>query len=253
MIEHQVQWTAPSFLWAETANATNPEVRQTINQPAILRFATDSFMDEFLAVLETDPTQLSGLVAQPETWRGPTPPPPAAALLEPTGPRSSLARKLSRMRLAVGRSRNLPASGVSTDDGTSANSAQGRSRHTTTLKLYQAAHQRYYLLTACLVCGLTGLPDRTLDAGRQERATFVVRRLFPPGPPDVTAPLPAFDAAHLGRIRVGDHARPQWLAKHCANAGSDGRGVDPRRGTTAVICGELSPKTTGADGGCWPA
>ena len=49
-----------------------------------------------------------------------------------------------------------------------------------TLKLYQPAHQRYYLVTACLVCGIVGLPDRALDSAHQERVSFVVRRLLPP-------------------------------------------------------------------------
>src|SRR5205085_9155666 len=31
--------------------------------------------------------------------------------------------------------------------------------------------------SACLVCRLPGLPDRALSTGRQDRASFVVRRL----------------------------------------------------------------------------
>jgi hypothetical protein len=46
------------------------------------------------------------------------------------------------------------------------------------LKLYQPAHQRYYLIAASLVCQLPGLPDRGVDPGKQERATFVIRRLI---------------------------------------------------------------------------
>jgi hypothetical protein len=43
--------------------------------------------------------------------------------------------------------------------------------------LYQPVHQRYYLVAASLVCQLRGLPDRTVDAAAQERASFVLRRL----------------------------------------------------------------------------
>ena len=50
-------------------------------------------------------------------------------------------------------------------------------------------------MTACLVCGRAGLPDRAVDPVRQEKATFVVRRLFPPGLLDINSPLPPFNAA----------------------------------------------------------
>jgi hypothetical protein len=45
------------------------------------------------------------------------------------------------------------------------------------LKLYQPAHQRYYLITACMVCRVPGMPDRVLDVNRGEQVSFVVRRL----------------------------------------------------------------------------
>ncbi|HEY6390738.1 MAG TPA: hypothetical protein VIX89_05650, partial [Bryobacteraceae bacterium] len=47
------------------------------------------------------------------------------------------------------------------------------------LKLFQPAHQRYYLITTCLVCRIVGLPDRRLDTTKQERVSFVVRLLQP--------------------------------------------------------------------------
>lgn len=174
MLDHLVKWTAPSPLWTETANTPDIAVRRTFSQPAILRFATDAFMDQFLAVLEKDPAQFGGLVAQPETWRGPTPPPQAISLLEPVAPTSSFARKLNRLRLATQRLQRGSASGASANNG-----GTGAAPRQRTLKLYQPAHQRYYLVGACLVCGLTGLPDRTLDSGHQERAFFVMRRFLP--------------------------------------------------------------------------
>jgi hypothetical protein len=177
MSEHPVQWTAPSALWLAVTNATDPAVRQTFNRPAILRFATDTFMDEFLAMLENDPTQVSALVAQPETWRGPLPPAASATTLPPTVPQSSLARRLQRLRLVTERQRQ----------GTGA-TAPTLAASQTGLKLYQPAHQRYYMVAACLVCRLVGLPDRTLDSARQERVSFVVRRLLPPDQGQTTAP-----------------------------------------------------------------
>ncbi len=174
MAEHQVKWTAPSPLWAEAANNTDPVMRQTFNQPAILRFATDSFMDDLLALLEKDPVQVSGLVAQWETWREPIPPPQSASLLEPTAPMSSFARKLNRLRLIAEHGRGRAALPSPASAKTPDNTEQRP------LKLYQPGHQRYYLVSACLVCGLPGMPDRALDTNRQERVTFVVRRLIHP-------------------------------------------------------------------------
>jgi hypothetical protein len=188
MIEHLVQWTAPSPLWAAVANASEATVRRTFRQPSILRFASDAFMDQFIAVLEKDPAHLGGLVARPETWRGPTPPPAAESLLEPAVPMSSLARRLHRLRLAKARLQGgAPVVAVpqSNGDGTASPPAP--------LKLYQAAHQRYYLVSACLVCGVTGLPDRTLDVGHQERAFFVMRRLFPRPGSSLTAAACSLD------------------------------------------------------------
>ncbi len=48
-----------------------------------------------------------------------------------------------------------------------------------TPKLYQPAHGRFYLVAASLVCRTPGFPDRKIDAGAGETATFVLRRLVP--------------------------------------------------------------------------
>jgi hypothetical protein len=189
-----VQWTAPAPLWPEAADATELAVRRrTLRRPAILRFASDTFMEDYLALLENDPARLSQLVAQPETWRGPTPP------IAPVVKRPAFLRPLNRLRLASEkkRTRSLATSGgalTKTGGGESlANSASAAP-----LKLYQPAHQRFYLITACLVCGRAGLPDRALNPARDERASFVVRRLLPPnflnasGQIDREQKLPAF-------------------------------------------------------------
>jgi hypothetical protein len=49
------------------------------------------------------------------------------------------------------------------------------------LKLYAPAAQRYYFVASCLVCQTPGLPDRRVEPAREERVSFLVRRLFPPG------------------------------------------------------------------------
>lgn len=159
-MRHHVQWTAP-------ATMSGPA-------PAILRFATDSFMDEFNRVLETDPSKLATLEAQFETWRGPGS--LTAAVPEPTQSSSKLERKLARMRGSA--ERRLALFGLSS--GTAVMDVpdlEPGSAPRRLLKLYQPAHQRFYLIAAALVCRLPGLPDRTIDAGRQESATFVLRRI----------------------------------------------------------------------------
>lgn len=47
------------------------------------------------------------------------------------------------------------------------------------VKLYQPSHQRFYLVTASLVCRTQGLPDRRVRPAQQERAAFVLRRVVP--------------------------------------------------------------------------
>jgi hypothetical protein len=163
MKQHVVQWTAPSPLWNELiANGAVPPA--VFGVPSILRFATDDFMQDYLNVLSTDPRKLGEFRAVPETWRGvlarPTIPAPARSFALPFQRRGSLLRR------------------------TGATGAKASSSADTAtlprLKLYQPAHQRYYLLSACLVCASAGLPDRRVDAGRQEAIGFVMRRLFPP-------------------------------------------------------------------------
>ena len=190
MVEHKVRWTSPAPLWSETATSNEPEVRRSFSQPTILRFTTDTFMDDFMAMLEKDPQQLPSLVAQPETWRGPL---DASSTVTGSGPAPrlpKLVRKFERLRLASGRS----GAGSPTPDPSSQMLFRKKT-NTGMLKLYQPAHQRYYLVSTCLVCGITGMPDRAVNPGREERASFVIRRMLPPGKLELNDPLPEFDAS----------------------------------------------------------
>ena len=74
-MDHQVQWTAPSPLWTALSGASDPAVRRRLRQPALLRFATDEYMQEYVTMLDTDFFRMSQYIAQPETWRGPSPEP----------------------------------------------------------------------------------------------------------------------------------------------------------------------------------
>jgi hypothetical protein len=163
MKEHIVQWAAPSPLWSEliTNGAAQPA---GFGVPSILRFATDDFMQDYLNVLSTDPRKLGEFRAVPETWRGALARPKVAA------PVRSFALPFQRRGSLLRRNEATGAKAASSAD----TAALPR------LKLYQPAHQRYYLLSACLVCASAGLPDRRVDAGRQEAIGFVMRRLFPP-------------------------------------------------------------------------
>jgi hypothetical protein len=186
MAKEQVQWSSPSPLWPQAAGATDINMRRSLlRQPAILRFATDTFMNDFASLLETDPARLPELLVSPETWRGPTVGP------QPIVPVPLFARTLNRLGLAAAREKN--AALVPGGKGASSLIATGTTSPQIKLKLYQPVHQRYYLVTSSLVCGRVGLPDHTINPGRHERATFVLRRMFPPGPLDLKEPLPEID------------------------------------------------------------
>jgi hypothetical protein len=184
MIEHEVLWTAPSPLWLEATAFDGFAAQRQMREPAILRFAADSFMEDFLKIMETDPDKLRSLVAIQETWRGPAEQPEADALLEPAEPSSSFARRLSRARLVTERTK--------TNGSLIATLRNGAAGRTAPLKLYQSAHQRFYLVSACLVCGIAGLPDRALDPAK-EKVSFVIRRLLPPVIPPLDQDLPDVD------------------------------------------------------------
>ncbi len=227
-MREQLQWTTPAPLWGAVADAANLTARRgTLLRPALLRFASDSFMDDFLALMQNDPARLSELIAQPETWRGPT---PASA---PVKSAPKFLQRLNRLRLTAAREKtshaqsgvqtgalagvagllpqvrgigaqiNLPEVSASFTGGATesrlgasaidpttgrelatvtkgAVSSSSRAKKSSPLKFYQPAHQRFYMIAACLVCARAGLPDRALNPGRGERVGFVVRRLLPP-------------------------------------------------------------------------
>jgi hypothetical protein len=182
-MKDQVQWAAPSPLWAETASSANPAVRRALRQPTLLRFASDSFMDDFTALLESEPSRLGEYIALPETWRAPTPDP------EPTAQAPEFVRRLSNLHLAAGRKVNqfsgvtpakviLPGAAGTVTIASNAISVSIAAAAQKPLKLYQPAHQRFYLVTACLVCRLAGLPDHALQSARAERVSYVIRRMY---------------------------------------------------------------------------
>jgi hypothetical protein len=168
-MESHIEWTSPAALWDRVATTPDENNRRIFRTPAILRFATDAFMPELIDLMNVDPHRLHELLAVPETWS--EPPSTTAPDVAPTG-----------LRLALTRARNAAVRKLEARSGavsrtTTIWNAPGDAKP---LKLYQPAHQRYYLVTASLVCRTLGLPDRPLDASKQEKASFVMRMLVPP-------------------------------------------------------------------------
>lgn len=160
LASHPLRWQAPQPLWARFgADAATAATAPDQSCPAILRFATDDFIEQALALLARDPAGLSAFVAQPETWRAPMGDAPDAITRAPV---PSLVQSGLRARFAA-RARTPIAAPPAAS----------------TLKLYQAAHQRFYLVGASLVCGVHGLPERQVTLGDAEQVDFVLRRLMP--------------------------------------------------------------------------
>ncbi|HWA26481.1 MAG TPA: hypothetical protein VG734_12545 [Lacunisphaera sp.] len=183
MEKHVIAWTGPAPFWEnslELASAATPGNGAAtpppgIRRPAILRFAADNFMDQFLGLLSTEPHRLAELTARPETWKGIG----QAVTLEPTD--RLFSRALQRRGLF---NRRPKVNGHAPDGGATAGPLP------LPLKLFQPAHQRYYLVTTCLVCQTPGLPDRRIDPAAEEKASYVIRRLLPRNSP-VEDDLPA--------------------------------------------------------------
>jgi hypothetical protein len=172
MNDTEVQWTTAAPLWDSVADL-GAETRQSFRRPAILRFASDEFMNEFVSLLNSNPSQLKAFRALPETWRGPI----TAPQIESIEKLPRLAQKLQRSKLAI--ERKAVAKILAVPDQSTALTTLTITAPRPVLKLYQPAHQRYYLIGAALVCRVPGQPDRHIETGNQERATYVVRKVVP--------------------------------------------------------------------------
>lgn len=196
-MEQHIEWTSPAALWDQFNGPADATQRRVFRTPAILRFATDEFMESFIGLVQTDPRAIRDLLAVPETWKRP------AADVAPVRPKTGLRGTLERARIAA--VRRLEAR-----QGTVRALPWNASEEQPPFKLYQPAHQRYYLVTAALVCRTLGLPDRALDTTKQEKASFVIRMLEPlPGASDVNPdPLQCAEYALVGDawMRVDDPA-----------------------------------------------
>ena len=167
MNAHTVLWTSPVPLWGRFGAFTAADQ----SRPAILRFASDEFMEQLLAMLAADPKTIGDVIARPETWR--TPGGETPDLVERV-PLPRIAKTLARLRRAEESPTQLAAT------ANAATTIENNVSRTVTLKLYQPAHQRHYLVAANLVCGLPGFPDRAIATGGREQVGFVLRRMLVP-------------------------------------------------------------------------
>lgn len=98
------------------------------------------------------------------------------------------------------------------------------------VKLYQPAHQRFYLVAASLICRVRSLPDRRVDAAAEEAVGFVIRRV--PVEADGTLRPPTHPDYHelgwfgdKGWKRMDDPGRPDNRVPVAGAAGGDGAAV----------------------------
>jgi hypothetical protein len=87
--ERTVEWTTAAPL---LSTFLQDEQIQQVRKPVLLRFKTDSFMQDLVQLLQTDPRQLPNLIARPESFRAPptgeaddwqAPPPEMLKLYQP--------------------------------------------------------------------------------------------------------------------------------------------------------------------------
>ncbi|MEW9898713.1 hypothetical protein ABWL39_08780 [Chitinivorax sp. PXF-14] len=211
---HLLDWITPAPLWPSVRDQGSG-LAGAIAQPALLRFASDQFMEELFAVLARDPAQVGQYRARHETWRGEPQQAGREQLLAAPRPLAQRARTLKTRalaRLGIGGSllaqtppATLPAPLA-----------------TPPLKLYQPAHQRYYLVTASLVCQRPGFPDHLPDNAKAEQTGFVLRRLMPATPLTASDALPALDLDSWEEYAwVSTPQGPGWqkLGRHRQDSG----------------------------------
>jgi len=180
LIRHEAKWTAPSLLWNSDPLAAMSTRNGSPWQPAILRFDNDLFMEETLSLLAYQPEQLAERIAKPETWTKPMARPATISRAETLEPISEFSKKIRRQG-ALG----APTKDVAKIGNTAVSGIDGVVVDELPFKLYQPAHQRFYLVAASLVCQQVGMPDRRIDSGKREAVSFVIRRVDYSGSNDV--------------------------------------------------------------------
>ncbi len=173
-LKHSINWQAPLPMWVENSSmGLHIHNDALAAQPAILGFASDSFMDDLLHTMQDNPARIVEWMAQPETWREPMmSPQPAQAAQQDSG----IAYLLNKTKALADRRKSPLAQRKPMREKTRVTVAETN----LALKLYQSTHQRFYLVTASLLKNTTGIPDHAINLGKSEKTSFVVRRLVPP-------------------------------------------------------------------------
>lgn len=203
------RWMGPLPIWASPSPVgLRLQGRGEAVRPAILRFDHDDFMQELIDTLHREPGRLGDWLAQPETWRTPmTRPkaPPAAAM-----PSSKVAFLYEKTHRAAQARKRIAAINLQSFKGLlrpKTVPARNWLNEEQPLKLYQASQKRHYLISASLIDEAAGLPDCPLDPRRQEKVSFVLRRLVAPESSDFSdTPLAHWDEYAL----VAETAGSQW-------------------------------------------
>ncbi len=213
----KVRWLGPLPIWATPSPVgLRLQDNSRAGQPAILRFDHDEFVQEYINAVQNEPERLGEWIAQPETWRQPMPSP---KLTPPASPETSQVTFLydKTRRLTAAKKPTLPTAinlqAVKTQfKKKPLASVSAISDEQLPLKLYQAGQKRHYLVTASLICEEPGLPDCVPELTRQEKASFVIRRLLPPDDNE-NAPLNDWDeyafvpgAKKNSWRRIGNHS-----------------------------------------------
>ena len=212
----KVRWMGPLPVWARPGPAgLRLQNTDRAGQPAILRFDHDEFMQEYIDALQSEPDRLGEWIARPETWREP---------MRSPRPAQAESQQLSKVAFLYDQTRSLTAARKPVlPSAINLQAVKTRFRkkplaavsaisdEQMPLKLYQAGQKRHYLVSASLICEEPGLPDCEPALTRQEKVSFVVRRLLPPDE-NQTAPLGEWDEYAFvpgprsnSWRRIGDH------------------------------------------------
>ena len=180
-----IRWLGPLPIWSQPGPAglrLHGSVRAA--QPAVLRFDHDDFMQEFISTLTNEPQRLGEWLAQPETWRRPMVTPKTVQ------PESQVVSKMSflydKTHSTTKAKRSLLPTAINLQPLKTLFRKKAGPMMTLPddeqlpLKLYQAGQKRHYLVTASLISEEPGMPDCQPEVRRQEKASFVIRRLLPP-------------------------------------------------------------------------
>ena len=180
-LKHNIQWQAPMPIWAKNSSTGIRVTNENLAPyPSILRFASDTFMQDMLDVMEDNPERIAEWLAQPETWREPMQTPrPASKKVSDDG----IAFLFNKTKKLTDEFKPAANTGIVKSKPANAQQAVVVAENARTdvspIKLFQSTHQRFYLVSASLLSSGPGYPDQALDLSNQEKATFVVRRLVP--------------------------------------------------------------------------